>query len=206
MFIVTLCISLALLGHSLNGFGQKDSLKYEISAGWINLGIMNLKWDQQNDTLKVVAISQVEIPLLFTKRRMRYKTDLTVVSGVLESSRVNVWVNEELKEYCYTKKEGNTYRVHKKTEDENEVVSLINKAAIRLTTTLLLFNKPNSNEEVYAELHANLGKISKLEEKKFVLINSETGKETEYFYENDILKSSVMSNRIMDFELNRMQP
>ena len=92
----------------------QNSLRYKVSAGWIDLGFLDINWNKKGDSLLVNSVSNVEVSYLVGKRKMTYKTKLLLISDVIITSDVDVYVNGALEEYTHTKKLENGYRIVKK--------------------------------------------------------------------------------------------
>lgn len=203
MILVHRFLFIALLFYGFSGQAQSraDSTVYEVTAGWFDLGEMKAKWESNGDTLYVKNVSEVKFPFILGGKEMTYIAKVKMVSGVMQESKVDVYVNGEHSEYCYTTKETNQYKVVKRTDKGEVYSSIIERATIQLTTSLLLFVQPMANAEVYAELNTDLASVEQIDQEDFLLANKRTGKKTEYYYQNGKLKFSRMSNPFVDFEI-----
>ncbi|WP_055436893.1 DUF6134 family protein [Lacinutrix algicola] len=132
--------------------------------------------------------------------RVNYKYDVTFKNNLLETSNVDITVNEKPHAKTDTKKKGTDYKIVK-NENEVEIV----KDAISFATVQLYFKEPKNVDSCYSEQDGSFNTIKALGNHSYKKTNSK-GRENIYYYKKGALKNATIDGGLITFEIVTRKP
>tara|TARA_R110000796_G_scaffold5517_4_gene20488 strand:+ start:715 stop:1290 length:576 start_codon:yes stop_codon:yes gene_type:complete len=127
--------------------------------------------------------------------RVHYKYDVAFENNMLESSKVDITVNEKPHAKTQTLRNDSDYQIIKNDED-NEILT----DSINYTTVQLYFKEPKNIKKCFSEQDGSFNTIMALGNHSYKKINSK-GRENIYYYNKGILKKATIDSGLIKFEI-----
>ncbi|WP_179374829.1 DUF6134 family protein [Winogradskyella wichelsiae] len=127
--------------------------------------------------------------------RVNYKYDVIFSDDLLESSTVNISINEKSHAETHTQKNGTDYDVIKNNTNKDTL-----KEAIHYATVQLYFEEPKNISQCYSEQDASFNTIKPLGNHTYKKVNLK-GKENIYYYKKGALKKATIDGGLIKFEI-----
>ena len=191
---------------TVEAVAQKTTLRYSIGAAFFDLGEYTVTKETKGDSTIYDAISDVEVPYLFSKYKVQFITKSKFYKDTMVLCHVDVFVNGKLREFNHTVFVGDNYKLHRIDEDGNERNEMLNVPAIFVTSTMLFFNEPLDDIKYaynYAELYGHFNKIEESAKNSHDIVDKLSGRKTTYNYKKGQIVSTEVDYPIMTFGLKR---
>jgi len=171
--------------------------RYKLLLFGLNIGEFSVTQTKENGNVKIEAITDVNINLLFSYR-IKYVQNTVYNHGILQSSRVETYKNGKLNSNMWLKLQNNSYLL---VADGD--TTIINDY-ITYSGSLIYFNEPTEIKKIYKERSAEMQQINPVSEHIYVIKDENEKELNRYFYEGGILQYAQMKHAIGTIELKRI--
>jgi hypothetical protein len=192
--LITLICILFFTGYIGNAQNKINKSVYNIRAMGMDVGTISVKQESHNGKIKVEAISEVEVRIVF-KIKMKYIQTCTYVNGVLQESLLEMYKKGEVDSTTRLTKKGNGYVLNK--DGEVSYVSDI----IRFSGSLLWYHEPKVGVPMYFEISGEKTAVEELKPHEYLITDPHNGNKNEYFYKNNMLKEAVIKHTMANVYL-----
>lgn len=127
--------------------------------------------------------------------RVNYKYDVAFEDNMLETSNVDITINEKPHAKTYTKWKRTAYQVITNEKDKKDI-----KDSIFYATVQLYFKEPKNVSTCYSEQDGSFNSIVALGHHGYKKINSK-GRENSYYYKKGVLKKATIDGGLIKFEI-----
>jgi hypothetical protein len=127
--------------------------------------------------------------------RVHYKYDVAFENNMLESSKVDITLNEKPHAKTRTLWKDSDYQVIKNDEDKEILTDSINYSTVQL-----YFKEPKHIKKCYSEQDGSFNTITALGNHSYKKINSK-GRENIYYYKKGILQKATIDGGLIQFEI-----
>lgn len=193
-------ISIVLLGcffNSISASSKDLGSKYNLEMFGAKIGEFSVSQTNENGILKIEAVSDIKVNLLFSYR-VKYVQTTVYERGVLKSSCMKIYKNGQMDSDISLKLEKDYYLFM--VDGDTTVIY----DSITYSGSLLYFNEPIGIKQFYKERTAEKRQIKPLSEHLYI-VKDEKGRElNRYVYENGILEYAKMYHTMGTLELKRI--
>ena len=127
--------------------------------------------------------------------RLNYKYDVAFKKNMLESSKVDITLNEKPHAKTRTLWKDSDYHVIKNDEDKETLTDSINYSTVQL-----YFKEPKNIDKCYSEQNGSFNTIIALGNHAYKKINSK-GRENIYYYKKGLLRKAKIDGGLITFEI-----
>ena len=127
--------------------------------------------------------------------RVNYKYDVAFKKNMLESSKVDITLNEKPHAKTRTLWKDSDYQVIKNDEDKETLTDSINYSTVQL-----YFKEPKNIDKCYSEQNGSFNTIIALGNHAYKKINSK-GRENIYYYKKGLLRKAKIDGGLITFEI-----
>lgn len=188
-----LVISLFVFWGSTNNTLNKN-LYFDVVHNGKVIGSLNavktlkdsITYYQSSTTIETRIIKEI---------RVHYKYDVAFENNMLESSKVDITVNEKPHAKTQTLRNDSDYQIIKNDEDNEILTDSINYATVQL-----YFKEPKNIKKCFSEQDGSFNTIMALGNHSYKKINSK-GRENIYYYNKGILKKATIDGGLIKFEI-----
>ncbi|WP_405572572.1 DUF6134 family protein [Winogradskyella sp. Asnod2-B02-A] len=178
--------------------GSKNSteknLYFDVVHNGNVIGSLNATKTFKNSMIYYQSSTTIETRII-KEVKVNYKYDVAFENNMLESSNVDITVNEKPHAKTHTLWHNSDYQVIKDGEDKETLTDSINYATIQL-----YFKEPKHIEKCYSEQDGSFNTIKPLGNHRYKKINSK-GRENIYYYKNGVLKKATIDGGLIKFEI-----
>lgn len=167
---------------------------YNIRAMGMDVGTISVKQEINNDIIKVEAISEVEVRIVF-KIKVKYTQTCTYVKGVLQESLLEIYKKGEVDSTTRLTKKGNGYTLNKDGE-----ISYV-KDVINFSGSLLWYHEPKVGAPMYFEISGEKTMVEALKPHGYLITDPHNGNKNEYTYKNNKLKEAIIKHTMANVYL-----
>lgn len=193
MKIIALMIS-CFYFYNVNLNEQKQTLVYDLKVSGNAIGkVTATKTINHNQTI-YTSNTDATVNMLVN---INIKTRMKVIfeDGKLIESDYKFYKNDKLKETAtISYKEGKYIITHDGVINEM-------KSPITKSTIMLPFYMPLQNEKIFEEVEGNYKVMKLINQDNYKLIEPQTNHQDDYFYKNGIMKSCLIRNTLVNFEM-----
>ena len=170
LFITTL---LLLLGLFCTAQSNIERSVYNIRAMRMDVGTISVKQEINNGIVKVEAISEVEVRIVF-KIKVKYIQTCTYVKGVLQESLLEIYKKGEVDSTTRLTKKGNGYTLNKDGE-----ISYV-KDVINFSGSLLWYHEPKVGAPMYFAISGEKTMVEALKPHGYLITDPHKVNKNEY--------------------------
>jgi len=193
-----LCFALGFLFvTNVSATPNKLTTRYNMYLLNANIGEFSVTQTKENGNVKIEAITDVNINLLFSYR-IKYVQNTVYEQGVLQSSHVETYKNGKLNSNMRLKLQNNSYLLV--LDNDTTVIN----ESITYSGSLLYFNEPDGIKKIYKERSSEMKKINPVDEHVYSIRDEKDREINRYFYENGILQYAKMHHPLGTMELKRV--
>ncbi|WP_299107723.1 DUF6134 family protein [uncultured Winogradskyella sp.] len=188
-----LVISLFVFWGSTNNTLNKN-LYFDVVHNGKVIGSLNATKTLKDSITYYQSSTTIETRII-KEIRVHYKYDVAFENNMLESSKVDITVNEKPHAKTQTLRNDSDYQIIKNDED-NEILT----DSINYTTVQLYFKEPKNIKKCFSEQDGSFNTIMALGNHSYKKINSK-GRENIYYYNKGILKKATIDSGLIKFEI-----
>ena len=189
-FIVSLvCL---ILGNTSSSI--EENLNFDIVHKGKVIGSLKAKKTTKDSKIYYQSSTTITTKIL-KDIRVNYKYIVIFNNDLLETSTVNISINEKSHAETLTQRNGTDYHVIKNKADKETL-----KEAIYHATVQLYFEEPKNISQCYSEQDGSFNTIKALDNHAYKKINSK-GKENIYYYKKGALKKATIDGGLIKFEI-----
>lgn len=186
-------ISLFVFFGSLNNTSNKN-LYFDVVHNGRVIGSLNASKTFKDSITNYKSSTIIETRII-KEIRVNYKYDVAFENNMLESSNVDITINEKPHAKTYTVWIDSDYQVMKNDEDKKILIDSINYSTVQL-----YFKEPKHIKKCYSEQDGSFNTITALGNHSYKKTNSE-GRENIYYYKKGILKKATIDGGLIKFEI-----
>ncbi len=158
--------------------------------------IGSLKAEKTTDDSKTLYESTTNITaMIIWETQINYSYKVLFESGLLQTSDVDIFVNDKPRAQTYTRKQDSLYIVSRDNKRPQ-----FYKEPINYTTIQLYFEEPTVITSCYSEQDGSINKLVTLGNHSYKKVNAK-GRENLYFYKDGRLIKASIDGGIIQFEL-----
>lgn len=176
---------------------NKLTTRYNMYLLSVSIGEFSVTQTSENGNLKIEAITDVNINLLFSYR-IQYVQNTVYNQGILQSSHIETYKNGKLNSNVWLKLQNNSY-LHVTGSD----TTIINDS-ITYSGSLIYFNEPVGVKNIYKERSAEMRQLTSVSNHTYIIRDEKDREINRYYYENGILQYAEMRHTLGAIELNRI--
>ncbi|WP_299150148.1 DUF6134 family protein [uncultured Dokdonia sp.] len=161
-----------------------------------NKVIGNLKAEKTIDDNKTLYQSTTNITAtIIWETQINYNYKVLFESGLLQTSDVDIFVNDKPRAQTYTRKQDSLFIISRDNKRPQ-----FYKEPINYTTIQLYFEEPTTITSCYSEQDGSINKLVALGNHSYKKVNAK-GRENLYFYKDGRLIKASIDGGIIQFEL-----
>lgn len=187
--ILILCVLLGIPNTSAD-----KKLSFDVVHKGKVIGSLNATKTLKNDIIYYQSSTTIETRII-KEIRVHYNYNVAFYNNILESSQVDITVNEKPHAKTETLRNDNEYEVIKDEENKNIVTDSITYATVQL-----YFKEPKHIEKCYSEQDGSFNTIKALGDHSYKKTNSK-GRENIYYYKNGTLSKATIDGGLILFEI-----
>ena len=172
--------------------------KYNMEMFGTKIGEFSVTQNDENGILKIEAISDIKINLLFSYR-VKYIQNTVYEQGVLKNSCVKTYKNGQMNSDIWLKLEKNFYLLV--IDGDTTVIH----NSITYSGSLLYFNEPLGIKQFYKERTAEIRQITQSGEHTYIVKDEKERELNRYIYENGVLEYASMHHALGTLVLKRIR-
>jgi len=172
----------------------EKNLYFDVVHNGKVIGSLNATKTHKNSVTYYQSSTIIETRII-KEIRVNYKYDVAFENNLLESSNVNITVNEKPHAKTHTLWKDSDYQVTKDGENKEILTDSINYATVQL-----YFKEPKNIKKCYSEQDGSFNTIMALGNHSYKKINSK-GRENIYYYSKGILKKATIDGGLIKFEI-----
>lgn len=186
-------ISLFVVFGNFNNTSNR-SLNFDVVHKGNVIGSLNATKTLKDAMIYYESSTTIETRII-KEIRVNYKYNVAFENNMLESSNVDITINEKPHAKTHTLWNDTDYQVVKNDEDEKILTDSINYATVQL-----YFKEPKHIKKCYSEQDGSFNTITALGNHSYKKTNSE-GRENIYFYKKGILQKATIDGGLIKFEI-----
>ncbi len=182
---------------SVSAKPKELATKYSIHMLGVNVGEFSVIQTSNNGIVNIEAITDIKVNLPFSYR-IKYVQNTIYKKGVLTHSHVKTYKNGKLNSNMWMNFENGLYLL---VADGDTTITV---DSITYSGSLLYFNEPITNRQIYNERSSEMRTITSVSERTYIIKDKKERELNRYYYENGILQSAIMRHTLGTLELNRI--
>ncbi len=196
--LVAFLFSILLISASIRLHAQpkyiEKSAKYEVSVFGKRIGHFTVNQKESENRIEINTLTEVEVRIVFTFK-VKFVQRSIYRDGVLVSSRVQTYKNDQINSDMHLERNGGMYTV---VEDGKTRTF---EGKITYSGSLLYFNEPEEITSIYMERSGESADIESLTDNSYILSREKGSRTNKYYYEDGILTRAVLSHPLASIHL-----
>ncbi len=172
-------------------------LKYKVMKDDKEIGFINAVRTTQGDQVWYDIETKMTIRVLVSQQ-VHYTSKATFKADILQNSHSRSFLNDKLHNTCVTLLKDNHYLV-KSDKDEYTI-----RRSITYSGVMLYFTEPVNILQVYSEMSGQDNSIRKTGTDHYILTNSKSRKQNQYWYKAGLLEKAMINHTLADLEILRV--